>query len=609
MEPLPSFKNGLILCFTWNNKGGTSLLRNSIRNKLIVLLLLITIIPFGSSIIVTYLYTKESLKDQSIEENINLLYQGKVNIESYLKELNNFTFAFYNNPDFMNYLRKNEIGDYVSRGVAHNVIQALLYSDESVNKVSIGIVKHEDLLTASRRSAITYSRLVEPKEMDYYKKARENPANLYIEPINEQGHFTIHRAFRDVPANQVLAYVSLEIRPDKINQLSKYLYHEQTEEFYILTEEGHVIFSSEPVSDANERWEWKNTLLHVSESNGTVVWKDENFDGVMVYETTSEATGSWVLVKRIPNTTLYERAYNVAIINIFFGVIGLSLVILATLLVSFKITSPIRILLQNIKEVEKGNMQVQFKSLGTDEIGILGERFKTMIEKINQLINREYKLELENKTNQLKVLYSQVNPHFLYNTLQSIGTMALKSKVPEIYSSITDLSQIMRYSMNMEEDIVSLEKEINYTKAYLLLQKQRFGDDLEYQLDVDEEALSVQVPKMTLQPIIENYFKHGFDARDHIGKLVIKCKRKDDSLFISISDNGIGVSAQRLREIRQHLYGDHNESLGGDSIGLKNVYERLKLYYSEDVAFKLKNRESGGFLITIRVPVELEIFT
>ena len=127
--------------------------------------------------------------------------------------------------------------------------------------------------------------------------------------------------------------------------------------------------------------------------------------------------------------------------------------------------------MQNIRQIEKGNMQTQFHSLGTDEIGILGDRFKAMVEKINQLINREYKLQLENKTNQLKVLQSQVNPHFLYNTLQSIGTMALKSKVPEIYSSLTDLSQIMRYSMNMEEDIVELAKEVNYTKAYLLLHK------------------------------------------------------------------------------------------------------------------------------------------
>ncbi len=567
-----------------------------------MILLLITVIPFGSSIVVTYLYTKESLKDQSIQENINLLYQGKINIESYLKELNNFTFSFYSNPEFMNFLRKNETDGFISRGIAPGILHSLLYSEESVFRASLLIVKHQEMLTASKRSAIIYTQLMDHDEIDYYQKARNHSANLYIEPLNEFNRFTIHRVFRDVPAQDILAYVSLEIRPDKINQLSKYLYHEGKEEFYILNREGNFIYNSETGAHTQSESGWKESLLQGNEQGGTIVWKDSSFDGVIVYDTISEATGSWILVKRIPFTTLYESAYGVAMINIFFGIIGLLLVVLSTLFVSFKITSPIRILMQNIRQIEKGNMQTQFHSLGTDEIGILGDRFKAMVEKINQLINREYKLQLENKTNQLKVLQSQVNPHFLYNTLQSIGTMALKSKVPEIYSSLTDLSQIMRYSMNMEEDIVELAKEVNYTKAYLLLQKQRFGDDLEFIIDLDEKALYTKVPKMILQPIVENYFKHGFDNRQEKGIIKIKCKQKDSHLFISISDNGIGVTVDRLKEIQEQLKLNH---ISGSNIGLKNVYERLRLYYTGDIMFKVQNRNKGGFLVLIRLPIKL----
>ncbi|WP_439951160.1 histidine kinase [Halalkalibacter krulwichiae] len=580
-----------------------SLLRTSIRNKLIILLLLITIIPFGSSIFVTYIYTKESLKEQSIQENVNLLYQGKINIENYLRELNNFTFSFYNNPEFMSYLRKSEIGEYASRGVAHNVLQSLLYSDESVYRASMSVVKHGEHFTVSKRSTLVSTELLNPEMIDYYKKASESPANLYIEPLNEFNRFTIHRVFRDVPANHILAYVSLEVRPDKVNELSNYLYHEGAEEFYLLNQEGDLIFNSEP--NRMNDYEWKDALLTIPESRGTMGWTDATFEGVIFFETISEAAGSWILVKRIPYTTLYESAYGVAAINIFFGIIGLSLVVLATFFVSFKITSPIRILVQNIKEVEEGNMKAQFQSLGTDEIGVLGDRFKSMIEKINHLINREYKLELENKTNQLKVLHSQVNPHFLYNTLQSIGTLALKSKVPEIYASLTHLSQIMRYSMNMSEDVVSVEKEINYIKAYMHLQKQRFGEDLDFKIEVDDEVLANQVPKMILQPIIENYFKHGFVTRDGVGEIKVKCKKKDTNLFISVSDNGIGVSKQRLKEINQYL----EEQSIGSHIGLKNVLARLQLYYNENVIFKIQNREKGGFLVTIKLPLEMELNT
>ncbi|RKL68355.1 histidine kinase [Salipaludibacillus neizhouensis] len=578
--------------------------KKSIRNKLIILLLVITIIPFGTSIIVTYLYTKESLKDQSIQENVNLLYQGKINVENYLRELNNFTLSFYSNADIMNYLRKSNVSasDYTSIGIVDNTLRTLLYSDESINKVYMSLVRDQKLVSVSRRSTIVYSEQVDTY-FDSYNIAKNNPHNVYIEPLKSNA-FAIHFAFRNVPASEILAFITLEIGPEKIIELSNYLYNDEEEEFYILTSEGQFIYSSVADSDDHDHSPWISELQQTDQKSGTIEWKDSAFHGVVVYDTISDAMGSWILVKRIPNATLYESAYGVAIINIIFGVLGLTLVILATFFVSFKITSPIRVLLQNIKQVEKGNMEVQFQSLGSDEIGVLGQRFKEMIKKINHLINREYKLELENKTNQLKVLHSQINPHFLYNTLQSIGTMALKNRVPEIYSSLTDLSQIMRYSMNMDEDLVTLAKEINYTKSYLLLQKQRFGDDLHYILDIDEDALDFKVPKMILQPIIENYFKHGFEIREGVGEIIVTCEKKDSYLFIAIRDNGRGVTEHRLKEINTHLFSEQNDGKVHSNIGLKNVYARLQLYYSDEALMKLQNRNSRGFLVIMMLPLE-----
>ncbi|WP_209124897.1 histidine kinase [Alkalihalobacillus sp. BA299] len=583
------------------------MLKSSIRNKLIVLLLLITIIPFGTSIIVTFFYTKESLKNQSVQENVNLLFQGKINIETYIRELNNFTLSFYNNAEFLNYLKKqNDVSNYMSTGVVHYVLNSLLYSDQNINKVSILMEKDPKLISVSKRSTIVYSEHVDDRLVKAYLKAQEDPTNLYIESTNGSKEVTLHRVFRDVPADDILAYISIQIRTDKVDELSKNLYHHGLEDFYVLTREGQFIYQSRKLVNKDEN-QWMHEILESGTESGTIEWKDESFHGVMIYDTTSDSTGGLILVKRIPFTSLYESAYGVAIINIIFGIIGLTLVIFATFFVSYKITSPITVLMQNIREIEKGNMKAQFQSLGNDEIGILGDRFKQMINKINQLINREYKLQLENKTNQLKVLYSQINPHFLYNTLQSIGTLALKRQVPEIYTSLTDLSQIMRYSMNMDEDIVPLHKEINYTKSYLLLQKQRFGEELDYCLDIEESALDISVPKMLLQPIIENYFKHGFDVREGIGQIRIKCKKIDSMLLIQIRDNGKGVTEQKLHEILQHLNADHNNGKGESSIGLKNVYTRLKLYYSDKSTLELKNLEQGGFLVIIKIPIEMEV--
>ncbi|OIJ17501.1 histidine kinase [Anaerobacillus alkalilacustris] len=589
------------------------MVKTSIRNKLIVLLLLVTIVPFGSAILVTYIYTKESLNDQAIQTNLNLLYQGKVNIEGYLNELNNHTLSIYRNVDFMNHLKISPYPvDYLAQRVTSSVILTMLYADEDIQRVYLSHLESNSLVTASRRSSVSYFENVSDPNYENNLLAKASPFNLYIESIDNTkfkdtvNSFTLHRSIVNVPSSDVLGFISLEVTPGKIWELSKHLYDEKKEEFYVLTPKGSFIFNSHKgVYSETENEIWKDKLLEAPDVSGFFEWDDDNFHGVIVYETLPTPIGGWMLVKRLPYHTLHERAYGVAMINIIFGVIGIFIAVLATLFVSYKITSPIRVLVKNIRQVEKGNMQAQFQSLGNDEIGVLGERFKNMMERINQLIDREYKLELENKTNELKVLQSQINPHFLYNTLQSIGTMALKSKNKEVYSALTDLSQIMRYGMNTDEGVVLLVKEVNYIKAYLLLQRQRFGDDFEYILDVEEDVLDVKVPKMTLQPIIENYFKHGFHTNDGVGKLILKCKREEDYLLIKIRDNGTGISKERLSEIVHHLNAEHNRGREEKNIGLKNVYMRLKLYYSNKATFELQNLDEGGFLVTMKLPLEI----
>ncbi|MGM0841335.1 MAG: sensor histidine kinase [Bacillota bacterium] len=594
------------------------MLKTSIRNKLIVLLMITTIVPFGSSIIITYLYTKESIEEQVVEESSNLLYQGKVNLESYINELNGLTLSLYNNPDFINFMRSpGQENNYLTIGIVKNVVQTILYTGDTINGVRISFADGDRVISATKRSTVVFSNKVRDSQWESFRNAERSPYNMYIEPTHSQEEkninrskdiVTIHRAFRNVPGDEVLAYISLEVSPDKIIDLSRNLYNAKSEEFYLLSSEGEMIYSSDrDVSDDGSNQKWIKRIMESKDVSGTLEWKEGSFNGVMMYDQLPASAGGWLLVKRVPYVNLYESAFSVAKINILFGVLGLSLVVLATLFVSFKITSPIRILLQNIQQVEKGNMKVQSESFGSDEIGILGFRFQQMIERINHLINREYKLELENKTNQLKVLQSQINPHFLYNALQSIGTIALKNKVPQIYSLITHLSKIMRYGMNMEEDMVPLSKEINYTNAYLLLQKERFGENLDYNVEVEEEVKEIPVPKMILQPLIENYFKHGFDIRDGVGRIWLSCFRDEGELVMMVRDNGVGVTESRLREIGDHFKADAWNKTGDETnIGLKNVYVRLKLYYDHQATLQLENHDGGGFMVTMRLPIRME---
>ncbi|WP_226682010.1 cache domain-containing sensor histidine kinase [Sutcliffiella horikoshii] len=583
--------------------------KKSIRNKLIALLLIITILPFGTSIIITYYQTKEAFKDLVVQENSNLLYQGKINLENYLEELNNLTLSLYNNPDFINYMRAPDKKDnYLTIGIVRNVLQTILYAEENITRVQISFAEENRGITASKRSTVVFSDRISNAYEDAYKRAQLSPYNYNIDTTQlQEGRnvLYVHRALTNVPSDNVLAFITLEVGTEKILELSENLYNKENEEFFILSATGELVYSSNPmVASKKEEQKWIPEIMRSEAAQGTMEWDNGQFKGVMMYDQTELAVGGWILVKRVPYTTLYDNAFVVTKINILFGVVGLCLVILASLIVSFKITSPIRVLLQNIQQVKEGNMNVQFPSLGNDEIGILGYRFKQMMERINLLINREYKLEIENKTNQLKVLQSQLNPHFLYNALQSIGTLALKNNVPQIYTLLTHLSKIMRYGMNMEEDMVPLKKEVNYLKAFLLLQKERFGENFEYEIEIEENAMDIDVPKMILQPIIENYFKHGFDIRDGVGKIKIHGKIVDEYLILNVRDNGVGVSEGRLTEISRLLSeGKPPLDVEETNIGLKNIYTRLQLYYNNLAALHLDNHVDGGFMVTLKLPL------
>jgi two-component system sensor histidine kinase YesM len=275
--------------------------------------------------------------------------------------------------------------------------------------------------------------------------------------------------------------------------------------------------------------------------------------------------------------------------------------------ISLRLTAPIKVLIANMKKVEKGVFEADFESLGNDEIGMLGRHFKLMISKINELIEREYKLEIENKSSQLRVLQSQINPHFLYNAFQSIGTLALKLKAVQVYSLLNSLSNIMRYSMNMKDDIVPFLAEVNHVKSYLNLQKQRFDEQFEFELNIEKSVEEVLVPKMILQPIVENCFKHGFDQQLEKATIVITARGEHDHhLCISIEDNGVGVNDHDLEKLRRELSdggSDVNRKSAG--IGLKNIYDRLRIYYSNQVEMDVYSSEEGGFTVTIIIPRDI----
>ncbi|UUZ79745.1 sensor histidine kinase [Paenibacillus sp. P26] len=249
---------------------------------------------------------------------------------------------------------------------------------------------------------------------------------------------------------------------------------------------------------------------------------------------------------------------------------------------------------------------IELKGEGRDEIGELIRNFNRMTAKINSLINDVYKLEIQKKDLELEriraelnYLQSQMNPHFLFNTLNAMLVVSTKNNYSDITDIIKNLSKILRRLLSWKEDLVPLEEEVLFTEMYLKIEKFRFGDKFSYHFAVDEEAYRCRIPKMSIQPLVENACKHGLQTIKAPGHIRIEITLKDDKLKVSIADNGIGMDRDTLRSIQSHML---SESEVSAHIGIRNVYRRLKLYYEDRVRFDIASTPNEGTEIRFELP-------
>ncbi|MGZ7442587.1 sensor histidine kinase [Paenibacillus sp. TH7-28] len=246
---------------------------------------------------------------------------------------------------------------------------------------------------------------------------------------------------------------------------------------------------------------------------------------------------------------------------------------------------------------------------GRDEIGGLIRHFNRMTARINTLINDVYKLEIQKKSlemervrAELNFLQSQMNPHFLFNTLNALLVVCTKNNYSDVTDIIKSLSKLLRRLLSWKEDLVTLQEEMMFIDMYLKIEKFRFRDKFEYRFELAEEALHYRIPKMSIQPLVENACKHGIQAVQGLGLIGIKAYVADGRLCIVISDNGRGIEPEQLRAM---LVAVRSENASGSSIGIRNVYRRFELYYRDQVRFDISSKPHQGTEVSFEVPIKL----
>jgi two-component system sensor histidine kinase YesM len=291
-------------------------------------------------------------------------------------------------------------------------------------------------------------------------------------------------------------------------------------------------------------------------------------------------------------------------IALMFGAIGFS--VFAAVAISRSIYIPIKKLHDVTTTITKNDLQALVTHNNVDEITELGISFNIMIERIRELLDAKIKEQENLKKAELRTLQAQINPHFLYNTLDAIVWMAELKKTDQVIEIVRALSNFFRITLSKGKDWISIGEEIELTKNYLTIQRMRYQDILDYKIEVDEAVVDDTILKLTLQPLVENALYHGIKPKRGGGTITVRAKQKSNGqVLLEVEDDGVGCTPYTLGRIQQEINSEADEiTLEEGGFGLANVSKRIKLYYGKQYGLSIDSQYHEGTQITVAIPVK-----
>lgn len=420
-----------------------------------------------------------------------------------------------------------------------------------------------------------------------------NAVDMYEKPVYV---FSMARGLVRVESSKVVGTILVNTSIDYLATLCKKMQYYPSQRVLIVDKDNNIIYDT--ITENISRKLDESLYSKVSQNTSdTLKVKDVNGDFLMSYHT-SELT-NWKLINIIPINDLNKDIYQMRTKTTLITIILLFFAFILVFLLSKRIANPIKKLVIFMNLVKNGDFNVKIESTGNDEIGILTKTFVSMSTEIKRLINEVYSDKLKQKDLELQMLQNQINPHFLYNTLESISMMAEINDDEETSKMAAALGKSLRYSINYNLVNVTVAEELDHLKDYIMLQKSRFHEMYEITVTVDNSILNTIMIKLILQPIVENAIYHGMSNKRSSGKIEVAGYKYNDNIIFEVTDNGIGMDDDQVNKINDYINGLNNLF---SSIGLKNVNKRIKLHYGNEYGLEISSILHVGTKVKVTIP-------
>lgn len=584
----------------WKLKCKTFLNKMTLWFQLVLFMTLVISMITFIQIYREYTSTRSTTIRNLTDTTEKLLELETKNLENYLSDLANFcilpcydfrlTKMIEQKSSFtdeqLQYIKEQMYYYYYTRGDIDDYHIFLLNQNLSIGR-------------GMRQQRITVSSCDISALNDIYETCVNNRHNHVIYPAeNSNSFFTYYHTMIRIQDRNPQALVKIQVDRSYLNQLLPN--HSEHGELLLLSDQnGNLIYSSrDSMIDSSEDLKDILTTLQTHRSGyETVMISDEEY----LFITSGNVADDIQLLSFTPLSYIDSQIGHIRSSLIISGIfIWLCAILLINMFIRF-LTNPLKVLSRQMERTGSGDFHTMIHTGGSREITELSQSFNSMVIHIDELIKRTYLAELSEKNARLTALEAQINPHFLYNTLQAISTEALLNDQPKINKMITSLASNLRYTIK-GGDLVSLKREMEYVRDYIYLQKMRMDHNLTVQIEIQPETEECLIPKISIQTLVENSIIHGI--RPETGSIVIQIssKRLDDNIVISVLDNGCGISEEQLSV----LYSDFEEqdkSCTNGGIGLVNLYTRLKLLYTKP-AYLTIHTEYGKYTeIILTLPI------
>lgn len=581
------------------------LLNSSIGVKLILYFFLVILLPTITITTLGNLIYKNSIIDAQNTNTQQMARQISNNIDFYMKDTENIISYLSEDSRVLNFLNSNDVNQNSNNSIQDDVCKAIAsFTSVHPEIAGIMIVNSKDIYVSDVMYRISRDLFTNEK---WYSKAYHDPKNiqLFSKPIgrNIDNIFkysaddvvSMSKAIIDNKTGKCIGVILIDMKLDIIKNVIEDVKPGKNGFVYIVDSTGEIVYSPVNTVVYRIKEEW------LGDSNDKVIIKRIKYNDYEIMHMKSTYTG-WKTVVVFPleeslRVVTYIKYYSLTI-----AVIALIFAVILAIFFTKSIVNPITKLRRLMKRTEEGNLDCYFNSKYKDEIGELGESFNNMLREIKNLISLVQIEEKNKRKAEINTLQAQIKPHFLYNTLDTIQWMAQEHDAEDIVEMVGNLTNLLRIGLNNGDEIIKLKKEIEYVESYLVIQKTRYEDKLNYEINVDDTILDHNVIKLILQPLVENAIYHGIKEKRGKGKITITGGIEDNKIHIKITDNGIGIKEDKLKEINKLLREGHssNSKIG---YGIFNVNERIKLNYGEEFILSYSSVYGQGTSVDIWHPI------